>query len=280
VRNRSIDTIFSFLVHANTCAAIVCRFKRSVRSIQAIQTTQARPRWHWWAQGLVSHIAERVVVPSLSVANMARERAHVPEEKIVVIPNAVDAHQFDGLARPFHMHAPGQPVQVGFIGRLDPIKRLPDLIEAVRLLSGGVHLHVFGEGEERPHIEQLIARLHLKHQVTLHGAIERPHDALKQIDLLVLPSDAEGFGMVLIEAMAAGVPVVGTDVPGIRDVVESEATGLLVPARSPAAIALAIRRLMEDAQLRKTLMTGARTSVEDHFGWTRVVRKYCEVLGI
>src|SRR5439155_15152700 len=90
IREHQIDTVFSFLIHANTVAAIASRFCRDVRFIQSIQTTQPKPRWHWWVQAVVQKAAQRLVVPSESAACAAREWAFVSEEKIEVIPNAVD----------------------------------------------------------------------------------------------------------------------------------------------------------------------------------------------
>jgi glycosyltransferase involved in cell wall biosynthesis len=99
-----------------------------------------------------------------------------------------------------------------------------------------------------------------------------------QIGMLVLPSLAEGFGLVLIEAMAAGVPVVATDAPGIRDVVVHERTGLLVPVAAPEALAGAIARLIDDAALRRRLIDNALREVRGRFAWPAVLRQYRDVL--
>jgi glycosyltransferase involved in cell wall biosynthesis len=118
----------------------------------------------------------------------------------------------------------------------------------------------------------------LSSRVTLHGAIARPQEALSQIDLLVLPSEAEGFGLVLIEAMAAGVPVVATNVPGIRDVVTHEQTGLLVPPAAPDRLAAAIRRLINDDALRQHLTATALREVQTRFAWPAVLPVYRRLL--
>src|SRR5947209_8016752 len=96
------------------------------------------------------------------------------------------------------------------------------------------------EAEQRGTLRAVVRRL------TLHGSVQRPQDALSKVRLLILPSAAEGFGLVLIEAMAAGIPVVATDVAGIRDVVKNEVTGLLVPPAQPRRLADAINRLLDD----------------------------------
>jgi glycosyltransferase involved in cell wall biosynthesis len=86
--------------------------------------------------------------------------------------------------------------------------------------------------------------------------------------------------LVLIEAMAAGIAVIGTDVPGIRDVVRHEKTGLLVPPADPAALAKAIQRIIDDSALRQNLIAAGRESVARYFSWPPVLEHYRKVLGI
>lgn len=279
IQAQGCDTILSFLVHANATAAAVAPFFPTVRFLQSIQTTQPTPRWHWFVQSLVTPVAERVVVPSPSVARVAENWADVPTSKLRVIANAIDPHEFAVEWRIAGADNQG-PVPIGFIGRLDPVKRIPDLLQAVCLLGDRVHLHVFGEGRERPNLERLVGKLQLEGRVSLHGAVARPQDALRWIKLLVLPSVAEGFGMVLIEAMAAGVPVVATKVPGIRDVVVDGQTGILVPPQSPAALAQAIGRVIGDIKLRAQLVAAGRRDVIRRFSWDTVLPQYRALLGL
>jgi len=273
ISDRKFETVLSFLVHANAMAAAASLWLRDVRFFQSIQTTQPRPRWHWPVQGLAQGASKRIIVPSESVATVAREWAHVPAEKIVVIPNAIDINEIA-----IREVARVGTATIGFIGRLDPVKRIPDLIDAMRRLDG-VRCLIFGEGQQRAELEKQIAELGLGDRVILRGATKGPTEALSQIDLLVLPSEAEGFGLVLIEAMAAGVPVVATNAPGIRDVVRDGRTGLLVPVGAPDRLASAIGKLLNDAALRKRLVDAARSDVINRFSWESVLPRYIAALG-
>jgi glycosyltransferase involved in cell wall biosynthesis len=275
IRSGRFDTVLSFLIHANVMAALARVFVRDVTYIQSIQTTQPHPRWHWRMQRLARHAADRIVVPSPSVAQVARERSRVAHEQITIIPNAIDIDQF----RVARLPREGPPV-VGFIGRLDPVKRIPDLLRAVQELDGRVRLSIFGDGAERPHIVSEISRLNIAKHVTLHGAVARPQEALAQIDLLVLPSMAEGFGLVLIEAMAAGVPVVATNVAGIRDVVVNGETGILVPPGDTDELAVAIEKILSNSTLRHRLVSHAAKDVRERFTWDAVLPQYKNLLGI
>lgn len=277
VRRERVDVVMSFLVHANAAAAWVKVWMPGVRVVESIQTTQERPRWHWWVQRLAAKAADRVVAPSVSVGQVAQGRCGIEAGKIQVIANAVNVGAFAGVA-PVSMER--RPLEVGFIGRLDPVKRIGDVMEAVRILGNDARLHVFGTGELAGALEREAQSPGLRGRVVFHGEVTGPQVALGQIAVLVLASEAEGFGLVLIEAMAAGVPVVATDVPGIRDVVEHEKNGLLVAVRSPEAIARAIRRLAGDGELRARLVEGGRQSVRKTFGWQGVLRAYRELLGV
>jgi glycosyltransferase involved in cell wall biosynthesis len=231
-----------------------------------------------------------MVVPSPSAAAMAKERARVDPERIVVIPNAVDIARFSVVATERetflgHRHAVDPATRIGFLGRLDPVKRVEDLIRAMhRLAAHGIakyRLDIFGDGAERVRLEQL-ARDQLGGQINVefHGVVDSPGEAIKQMDILVLPSDAEGFGLVLIEAMATGVPVIATDVAGIRDVVTHNKSGLLVPPRSPEQLADTIRRVSEDRALCRRLITAGLEEVRQKYSWDAVLPQYRRLLQI
>jgi glycosyltransferase involved in cell wall biosynthesis len=275
IRKNRFDTVFSFLVHANAVAAAASLWVRDVRWIQSVQTTQPWPRWHWHVQHFAARAADAVAVPSPSVAAAAVNLSNIPKEKIVVIPNAIDPADFEKSPIP---QADPRPYPITFIGRLDPIKDIPTLIAAVDELKGLVHLNIYGQGADRPRIEREIVRRNLAGNVTLHGAIPHPQSALTHSGLLVLPSLAEGFGLVLIEAMAAAVPIVATNVPGIADVIQPEKTGLLVSPSNPASLAAAIRRVIEDRPLRAQLILNASREVQQRFTWNPILDQYRKLL--
>lgn len=276
IRERNIDTVLSFLLHANSIAAAAKPACVGVRFFQSIQTTQAYPAWHWRVQRFVHHAAEKIIVPSASVARVAMERANVPANKIITIPNVVDPADFS--PSPLPALSP-RPYPIGFIGRLDPVKMVPDLLQAVGQLGDLVHLHLFGDGPEREAIHRTIRLLNLESRVTLHGSIPRPQDALSQIGLLVLPSISEGMPMVLIEAMAAGVPVIGRNVPGVKDVILDGETGLLAPSLLIPDLAETIHRLVTDPGLRSRLTQNATKRMRMCYTWETVLTRYKEALG-
>ena len=144
----------------------------------------------------------------------------------------------------------------------------------------GSELHIFGDGPLRPRVERWKAELAAGGDAArfhLHGFAD-PAAALAAIDVLVLPSTAEGFGNALIEAMAAGVPVVGTDVPGIRNVIDHDRTGLLVPLHDAPALAAALARLRREPALGARLALAALGKVRETWTWDRVIPQYRALL--
>jgi glycosyltransferase involved in cell wall biosynthesis len=225
-------------------------------------------------QALIQERAERVVVPSSSTAECAQRWALVPSEKLDVIANCITGFQ-PVRERPFGTTT---QVKVGFLGRLDPVKRVSDVVAAVALLNERFRLDIFGEGRDRTRIESEIARLKVRARVTLYGSVAKPQAAIEPLDVLVLPSEAEGFGLVLIEAMAAGVPVVATNAPGIRDVVQHEVNGLLVPIGDVPALRAAIECVVTDKALRSRFINNGLNTVREKYSWDVVLPQYRALL--
>jgi glycosyltransferase involved in cell wall biosynthesis len=274
VRGQKIDTVFSFLVHANVVAAMASRELPGVRFLQSIQTVQPRPRWHWLAQRWAHRYAERIVVPSNAIVRYASRRSSIPASKFVVVPNAIDPDAFPRV----NVFA-GPKVCAGYLGRLDPAKSPQTLVEALDVAAvTEAELHYFGDGPARATLEAAAAAREVRDRVVFHGAVPRPQDALREIDVLWMPSTVEGFGLVLIEAMASGVPVVAAAGGGVPDVVVDGHNGLIV--RHPKEFAGTLTKLRADSILRNRLIEGGLRTVREKFTWDVVLPQYRELLGI
>jgi glycosyltransferase involved in cell wall biosynthesis len=162
------------------------------------------------------------------------------------------------------------------VTRLKEKKGFPYLLDALgRLRDRGrsFSLDIYGEGDQRDAITSKIRELGLQDRVILHGAID--HDripgALRQADLFVLPcvvlanQDRDGIPNTILEALAAGVPVVSTAISGIPEAVKHGESGLLVPERDAASLVAALERLLDDPALRARCAAGGRRVVEQSF---------------
>jgi glycosyltransferase involved in cell wall biosynthesis len=144
------------------------------------------------------------------------------------------------------------------VGRLAKEKSLQRLLPVVRGLEG-ISLAIVGDGPVRHELERLFAGTPTKFLGLLSGeALSR---AYASADVFLFPSDSETLGMVMLEAHAAGLPVVAADTPAARELVRDGSDGLRYDAQDPAALVCAVRRLVEDRQLRRALSAGARASV-------------------
>ncbi|GAB2700498.1 glycosyltransferase family 4 protein [Kitasatospora kifunensis] len=228
--------------------------------------------------GPVLRAAAAVIVLTPSQADFVRTTYRVPGERIHVVPNGVDRAYFMPVRE---VREPVErPLELLYVGRLSPQKNVGRLLEAIHLLHRPVRLRIVGDGELRGQLEAQAAELGLT-QVEFAGAKLGPDlvRAYAEADAFVLPSDKEGMPLVALEAMAAGLPVIATDVPGNTELLSG--IGLLA-APEPTALAAAIDEVAGDAQLRRRL---AERSAEaaPAFAWDAVVRRvervYAEVLG-
>ena len=157
-----------------------------------------------------------------------------------------------------------QPPVIVAAGRLAEAKNYPLLIEAFAILRERTpaSLFILGQGDQEPAVRALIQKLGLGGCVHLCGFRNNPWSYMARADVFALTSRYEGFGNVLIEAMACGVPVVATSSPGTREIVTSGADGLLVARHEPVAVAAALAEVLGDAGERRRMAETARRHAE------------------
>ena len=168
------------------------------------------------------------------------------------------------------------------MARLYPRKNIASLVRASATLRAhlpNVRVRIVGDGPERARLEHLVRRLDLGEQVQLEGQVgfERLARAYADCDIFCLPSLQEGFGLVFLEAMAAGKPVVCCERTAAEELVEDGTNGLVVPQCDDAALAAALARLLEDADLRHHMGAANRT-VADEFAPQAVARQLVETV--
>jgi glycosyltransferase involved in cell wall biosynthesis len=225
----------------------------------------------WLLERLALRMASRVVVTTSWFRTYAQERHRVSPDRISVIPNYVDTNLF----RP-HRSTSAEPRRILFVGSLKAAKNLSALLHAVAQLDD-VHLVIAGDGPLGPSLEAQAAALGI--HVSFVGRIpneELPAE-INSASAFVLPSLYEGHPKALIEAMACGCAVVGSDVSGIRDVVQHDKTGLLCEPSSDG-LATALRRVLAEDTLRERLGRAARTYSVQEYSLERVVRSELAVL--
>ena len=214
--------------------------------------------------------ADAVVVTSQGVADDLAIRYGVPRKQMVILHNPIDVAAItDAATRPIATDVTA-PI-VAAAGRLAGVKNYPLLLEAIAQIEDA-HVWILGDGPERDRLQRLAAELGIEHRVRFWGFQPEPWRYIARANVFVLTSTYEGFGNVLVEAMACGTPVVATKSPGTIEIIEHERNGLLVEA-SPTAVAAAITRLLVDGELRGRLIADARARVE-HYSAAVVAQRY------
>ena len=217
--------------------------------------------------------------------NMKQKMREMCDRDISVVPNGIDLERFKISSG----GKKGDSAKtIIFVGRLHPVKAVQYLIEAMAIIHQempDVKLVIVGDGAERSRLEELAERLDLKSCIQFAGQVpqERIPQVMHQADVFALPSLTEGFPVVLLEAMAAGLPIVATNVGGIPDIVEDGVNGYLVNAKSPDEMAEKILMLMQNSVMREKISANNR-EIAKRYGWDAVTaileRVYQNVLGV
>jgi glycosyltransferase involved in cell wall biosynthesis len=267
VRDFRPDVLHSFLFLANLHAALVGRLARVpavVVSQRSSNSSNLSPFWRRVARRS-QRLADRLILNSQAL-RAEEEAAGFPPERIVVVPNGVARRETTALDRTA-LGLPAGPLVLS-IGRLEERKGQGYLIEAwaaVHRREPSARLVLLGDGPTRPELERKARELGLQDCVRLGGFQARVAEYLDAGDALVHPSLTEGMPNVVLEAMAAGKPVVATRVGGIPELVADGESGLLVAPRDPAALADALIRLIREPGLAAELGRNARCRARERF---------------
>lgn len=201
----------------------------------------------------------------------------IDSSKLTVIPMGVDAQNI--FTRPPNDTSRQHLL---FVGRLIKNKGVDVLLKAMPMILEHFpeqKLIIVGEGAERKNLETLSHELNISRQVSFIGA--KAHDQLpffyREASIFVSPTFSEGFGLTLVEALACGCPVIVSDVPGVRDIIEHQQTGLLFPAGDNRALATNVIALLCDEKYRLSLAKNGYEKVRVTFDWSTISDRYAQL---
>jgi glycosyltransferase involved in cell wall biosynthesis len=241
---------------------------------------------HVWADRLTDRWMDYYVGVSRAVCRAHLERERVAPEKMLYIPNGIDADAFRTDAEPWPPRAAlGLPVTGRLcvsVAHLRAVKGYPWQAEVIaRAAAEGLGEDVsfvwVGAGPDERMLRQLVAGKGLGGRVHFHGAARDVRPILAHADAFFMSSREEGMPRALMEAMAMGVASLATRVGGIPEVLRDGVDGLLTPYGDTAAAAASLRRMLDSAELRRTLAAAGRQRITTEFSFDAVTRKYADL---
>jgi len=285
LRRQQVAILHSHLFRASLVASPIgwlCRVP------VILETPHVREAWRkGWLKGsffvdrFAGQFVDRYIAVSAANARFLIEEKQLPARKVQIIHNGSDLRKFD----PKHLAPAGMKQALGFdesdpvlvvVGRLEPQKGHSVMLEAhAQILKcfPRVRLVCIGEGALRQQLQARVEALGIRESVRFVGFQRNVADWLAMADISILPSFFEGLPLAAIESLAAGRPIVATEVDGTLEVVINEKTGLSVPHGQAKALANAILRLLGDPELAKELAHAGRRWVEEHFSQEQQIQR-------
>lgn len=268
------DVLHAYLQMTNFIGSLVGRaagVRKIITSRRALGTHQDRQPYRKWLDKIANVLSDRVTVNSSAVGRDTIFRDGIAPEKLVLIRNALDLDRFSeqvGTRDAVRKSLGLAENELGIIkvGNLIPYKGHADLINALpKVLEKNSAVRLFLVGEDRGiqvDLERLASSLGVTGRVYFLGQRDDVPSLLMAMDLYAMASHEEGSSNALLEAMAAGLPIVATDVGGNREALEDGRAGMLVPPHDPGSLSLAIGKLLDDDVLRSQIAARAKACAQ------------------
>jgi glycosyltransferase involved in cell wall biosynthesis len=277
LRREGIEVVHTHDVYTNIFAAPWARLA-GCRVVASRRWLDATPRPALVPLNRHSYrFAHRVVVNSAVVARLMIDTEGVPAARVVELPNFLEERAFHHVsdelrrARRESWGIPPGAFVIGTVARLTPLKNHAMALRALQRLEEDVHLVLIGAGPLRRELEELASELQVARRVHFTGQLVEAENLHQFFDVSVLCSRSEGFPNAVIEALAAGCPVVATPVGGVPEVILDRQTGLLVPLDQPDALAASVQALRRDAALRRRLSEAGPACARSKYHQTVVI---------
>jgi glycosyltransferase involved in cell wall biosynthesis len=273
LRKEQAIILHSQLFRADVLAAVVGRFARVPIMVATRQNVNIGGMKKERVNRLIRHAFDRTIAVSDKVRTVEVQLSHTDPNKVVVIPNCVQVDSFTNInekkvkALRTELGLDSDTPLIGIVARFHKQKGHIYLLEAMTQVLKEVPTFkalLVGDGELRSAIEEKARMLNLSNDVIFTGIRHDISEILALIDLFVLPSLWEGLPLSLLEAMAAGKPVIATPVGGVPEIIEDGINGLLVSPRSPNDLAEAIITLLQNPKKAKSMGDAGRKKVDEY----------------
>ena len=278
-REQGTQVVQTFLFHANIVGRIAARRAGVPWVVSGLRVAQRTGRWHLWLDRLTDRLVDRHVCVSRAVARFAEQESGLPAQKMVVIPNGVDLSRFPA-PQPADLSALGIGADrklIAFVGRLDCQKGVPWLLDMAATWLPRLPKHdllLVGKGPQEKALRDQCRRLGIANRIHFAGWRPDIPAVLAASCLLLLPSAWEGMPNVVLEAMASRLPVVASDVEGVRELLGPGVAQQVAPFGDSQAFSARIVELIENPRIAAQLGLQNRDRAEKTLPFTRMVAAY------
>lgn len=224
---------------------------------------------------ILSWFSDKIIAVSHSVKEHSIKVEKISSKKIKVIYNGINTQKF--IFKGYQQIDLDKKINAVIVARLEPVKGHQYFFKAMPLILEkypNFILNIVGAGSLEEKLKEQVKELKIENNVKFLGMKLNPEEILKQMDLFILPSQWEGLGVVLLEAQAIGLPVLTSDIPGTREVVEDKETGLLFDYENPTSIFRSVEVLFTHPELHEKIITNAHNQVENRFTINKMVNNY------
>ena len=275
-KRRNFDLCHTFQVGYSSACAIAAGRLLGIQTVLTLSSSGSggdvlRHRRSLWGRIFLRICSKATCIVALHEKMVDEIKAFYPASNISIIQNCVDVGQYqpspDRAALRLQSGFTPDDRLIVYAGRLSAEKGVDFLLRAFSAMPRGktIRLWIYGEGPQRASLLRQAHDLGLDDSVRFQGAIENVAAVLQIADVFIMPSHFEGMSNAVLEAMACGVPVIATDVPGNREIIEHNRTGLLVPSGDTAALAGAMTSLLDNPALAGLLSENARKQVAGQY---------------
>jgi glycosyltransferase involved in cell wall biosynthesis len=290
LREKSIDVYHGHCYKSDLYGLILSRFHK-MKLVTTAHGPLASFKFFWASKNWrVRYLYDQIDLRLLKhydlvlmVSDTMREiisRYGVDPQRMMWIRNAIDSKYFRRSGAPdaafrAELGIPPGATVVGAVGRLNGEKDYPNMLRAAQILlkqRPDLYFVIAGKGELEPELKALAVELGIAQRVIFMGHFHDVRKVFELMDLYVLSSTREGLPNTVLEAMAMGVPIVSTDVDGVKEAVSDQREAFLVPAQDSGKLAEGIARMLDDRELRERLARDARAKVETDFSFAHRTR--------
>lgn len=274
MRERGIDLVHTHLYHANLYGRLAAH-REGIAAVASVHNTYKKRKWY---RHLINRwLAGKTFVVTAGSEDVKRDLLTIDRlspKKVVRLPNCIDLSRVETSITPAeakqHFDFAATDLVIGTVGRAEEQKGHIFLLEAFSQLrqrpdGHRLKLLLVGDGRQLPYLKEYAERLGISADVRFPGNITKLAEVYRAMDIFAMPSLWEGLSLAMLEAMAAGLPMVATEVGGARDVLGDSQWGLLIPPHDASALAAAIGRLLDDPAAAAHLAAAGKARVHANY---------------